>query len=194
MSVKKLTLDFLNLILNAQNPEKKIYTTSIFQSKVIKKRYEWDCMATAIYLGEIEIMTILKDKGIEIGKNPAHLEAAILSYRSEIAKEILDEIEDNNEIALNLATFTAIKEEVLPYDEVVFYILKTLQKYYPNILKERYLIDEVNEDNFEEVLAIIGKKRGCIISGGEVDYDKVSNLIIKDLREGRIGKVTFDEV
>ena len=101
---------------------------------------------------------------------------------------------DNAEIALNLATFTAIKEEVLPYDEVVFYILKTLQKYYPTLLKERYLIEEVNEDNFEEVLTIIGKKRGCLVKGGSVDFDKVYTVILNDIKLGSIKNLTFDRI
>ena len=101
---------------------------------------------------------------------------------------------DNASIALNLATFTAIKEEVLPYDEVVFYILKTLQKYYPTLLKERYLIEEVNEDNFEEVLTIIGKKRGCLVKGGSVDFDKVYTVILNDIKLGSIKNLTFDRI
>ena len=40
---------------------------------------------------------------------------------------------------------------------------------------------------------IIGRKRGCIMRGNEVDYDKVSALIVRDLKEGYLGKVTFDD-
>ena len=101
---------------------------------------------------------------------------------------------DNQEVAFNLATFTAIKEEILPYDEVVFYILKSLQKYYPDILKERYSIEEVNEDNFEEVLTIIGKKRGCLVKGGQVDFTKVYTVILNDIKLGSIKNITFDKV
>ena len=55
--------------------------------------YEWDCMATAIYFGNKEIIKILEEKGIEKG-NPSHLEAAIFSYRYIIAKEIIKEMND----------------------------------------------------------------------------------------------------
>ena len=65
---------------------------------------------------------------------------------------------------------------------------------YPETLIERYGLDDFDYDDVVPSYEKIGKKRGCIISGGDVDYDKVSNLIIKDLREGRLGKVTFDEV
>lgn len=99
---------------------------------------------------------------------------------------------DNNLVALNLASLTAIKEEILPIDEVVFYILNTLEKYYPNKLKERYDIEHIDEENYEEILEIIGKKRGCIIRGGCVDYDKVYSVIMNDIKEGLIKEITFD--
>ena len=79
-------------------------------------RYKWDCMATAIYFGNKEIMKILEDKGIEKGKNLQHIEAAILSYRNTIAEEIINEIfeknESNKEIINNIlkkALFTSSK-------------------------------------------------------------------------------------
>lgn len=98
---------------------------------------------------------------------------------------------DNDEIALNLASMTAIKEEILPIDEVAIYILKMLSKYYPNSLKKRYGIDEVDEDVIKS-LDLIGKKRGALLKGGDIDYKKVYNLIMKDLSNGAFGHVTFD--
>ena len=101
---------------------------------------------------------------------------------------------ENQEQALNLASFSAIKEEILPIGDVAVYILDKMFKCYKDNLKERFTIDEFDIDDVIPTYDIIGKKRGCIISGGEIDYDKVSNIIIKDLREGKLGKVTFDEV
>ena len=96
-------------------------------------------------------------------------------------------------VAYNLASLTAIKEEILPIEKVVCYIIETLHKYYPNILLERYNVKELDED-FIEVFDTIGKKRGCLIKGGEVDYDRVCNIIINDLKEGYIKGITFDRV
>lgn len=95
--------------------------------------------------------------------------------------------------ALNLAALTAIKEETLPLFDVACYILLTLEKYYPNILKDRYNLDHLDEDI---VLSIeeIGKKRGCLIKGGNIDYDKVVSLIIGDVKNGYIKGVTFDRM
>ncbi len=99
---------------------------------------------------------------------------------------------DQNE-ALNLAALTAIKEETLPLFDVACHILITLEKYYPNILKVRYGLDSLDEDI---VLSIeeIGRKRGCLIRGGDIDYDKVVSLIIGDVKNGYIKGVTFDRI
>ena len=101
---------------------------------------------------------------------------------------------DNEVQAFNLASFSAIKEEILPTGKVAVYILDTLNKKYKQSLIDRYNLYDFDYDDVIPSYEKIGRKRGCIISGGEVDYDKVSNLIIKDLREGKLGKVTFDEV
>ena len=93
--------------------------------------------------------------------------------------------------AFNLATFTAIREEILPLFEVVQYILKTLERYYPEILKERYGL-EILDDDVVNDLEFIGKKRGCLLKGGEIDYDKAMLLIINDIKNGYIKGITFD--
>lgn len=98
---------------------------------------------------------------------------------------------EEREVALNLASLTAIKEEILPLDEVVCYILETLGKYYPEVLKERYAIDELPED-FIEAIDMIGRKRGCMMRGGIVDEEKVFNIVLQDIKEGYIKGITFD--
>ncbi len=95
--------------------------------------------------------------------------------------------------ALNLAALTAIKEETLPLFDVACHILITLEKYYPNILKERYNLDYLDEDIVTSIEEI-GKKRGCLIKGGNIDYDKVISLIIGDVKNGYIKGVTFDRI
>lgn len=100
---------------------------------------------------------------------------------------------DNRIQGLNLACFSAIKEEILPLDEVACYILKYMFENYRQNLKERYGITTLPEDDYSDTYEIIGRKRGCIVRGNEVDYDKVSSIIVKDLTEGYLGKVTFDD-
>ena len=97
---------------------------------------------------------------------------------------------DNQEVAYNLASLTSIKEEILNIDDIAIYIINTLYKYYPTILKEKYGVDNI--DDITLVLEIIGRKRGCLMKGNIVDYEKVYTIIINDLKEGKTGKVTFD--
>lgn len=99
---------------------------------------------------------------------------------------------DDEKVALNLAAMTAIREEILPIDDVTVYILKTIYKYYPNALKERYGIEEVDSNDIISTLDAVGKRRGAILKGGYVDYKKVYNIVMRDLADGSLGPVTFD--
>ena len=99
---------------------------------------------------------------------------------------------DDYDTSYNLASITAIKEGILPIDKVVIQKKKKLNDYYPNILKERYKIDKVDFDEITNTLDEIGKKRGCLIKGGEIDYDKVYSIILNDIKNGVIKGITFD--
>ena len=92
-----------------------------------------------------------------------------------------------------LASFSSIKEEVARPIDVAVYILRKLEELYPDLLKERYGIDSLT-DTLEEEFEVIGRLRGALQRGGVADYLKVATIIIKDLQEGRIGKVTFDRL
>lgn len=102
---------------------------------------------------------------------------------------------DNADIGLNLASTTAIKEEILDLEEVSIYIIKKMLKEYPDNIKQRYnLSSEINsETEIVSVLDKIGAKIGAI-RNNKTDYDKVYATIIKDLREGYLGKITFDNI
>ena len=89
------------------------------------KRYEWDCMATAIYYGEVEIMTILEEKGIEKGNKPSHIEAALLSYRNSIAKTIINNMKEEkkeneyDENILKIGLFASNKSNNIKGTEIL---------------------------------------------------------------------------
>jgi len=100
---------------------------------------------------------------------------------------------ENQDNAKVLAAFSSIKEEILNLDDIACFILKRLFELYPDKLKERYGIESLDED-FVEAYELIGRRRGALSRGGIVDYDKVSDLIIKDLKNGYFGKVTFDRI
>ena len=99
---------------------------------------------------------------------------------------------DEEAVALNLASCSAIKEEILNSMDISIHILNKLDKYYNSKLKERYGIDSVNKEDYNETFDLIGRKRGCLLKGGIVDYDKVYSLIIKDIKDSNIKEITFD--
>ncbi len=112
----------------------------------------------------------------------------------------------NQEIAMNLAYAGTIKDDVLQTEEIGFGLLKTLITNYMQNLLERYKLtqEQINEimqnDNLQEnekvleVMNLIGKKRGAIISGGEINIEKVANILIDDFRNGKLGKITLEVV
>ena len=100
---------------------------------------------------------------------------------------------EDQEKAHVLASLSSIKEEILNTDQVACFILKKLYELYPEKLYERYGISELDED-YIEAYELIGKKRGALSKGGIVDYEKVSNIIIKDLKSNYFGKITFDRI
>lgn len=98
---------------------------------------------------------------------------------------------DEDNVALNLASMMAIKDDILPIDEVTIYILKYMFKYYPASLTKRYGITKIDDD-IVNTLDEIGRRRGAILKGGYIDYKKVYNLIMRDLTDGSLGQVTLD--
>ena len=100
----------------------------------------------------------------------------------------------DEEGALNLASFTAIPRDILPVDKVAIHILSKLDKYYPDILKSRYNLDSLDMDDLITVYETIGRKIGTVISGGEIDYDRVSKTILEDIKNERVKNITFDRI
>ena len=92
-----------------------------------------------------------------------------------------------------LAALSSIKEDILNNDDIACFILKKLYELYPEKLNERYGITELDED-FIETYDMIAAKRGALSRGGVADYEKVSNIIIRDLKNGYFGPITFDRL
>lgn len=100
---------------------------------------------------------------------------------------------ENQEDAHILAAFSAIKEEILNIDAIACFIIRKLYELYPEKLKERYGIAELDED-LVEVYDAIATKRGALSKGGVADYEKVSNIIIRDLKNNYFGNITLDRL
>ena len=100
---------------------------------------------------------------------------------------------EDQEQAHILASLSSIKEEILNNDQIATFILRKMYELYPESLKKRYGIEELDEDLIE-AYDLIGKKRGALSRGGVTDYDRVSEIIIRDLRNGYLGNITLDRL
>lgn len=100
---------------------------------------------------------------------------------------------ENQEDAHILAAFSAIKEEILNIDAIACFIIRKLYELYPEKLEERYGITELDEDLIE-VYDAIAARRGALSRGGVADYEKVSNIIIRDLKNGYFGEITLERL
>ncbi len=99
---------------------------------------------------------------------------------------------EDKEVACNLAAFSAIKTEILDVNEVGCHILNKLNRYYPSILQARYGLMPTNMDiNYEEWYGLIAKNIGAM-RGNEVDFERVSNRLINDIKDGYVKGVSFD--
>ncbi|KGP92842.1 GTPase [Pontibacillus chungwhensis BH030062] len=94
-------------------------------------------------------------------------------------------------VGYRLATIGTIKDNILPIPDVAAFFIRFLQEHYPSLLQERYGVTADVED-MGEVFDHIGTKRGCLESGGNINYDKVAEVIIRDLRSAKIGRVTLE--
>ena len=112
---------------------------------------------------------------------------------------------ESEEVALNLAFTGTIKDDILPKVEVAYRLLKYLIENYLSNVLERYklskeeveeTLNQESEENIRiyEVMCLIGKKRGCIVSGGNVDDEKTANIILDDFRNCKLGKITLEKV
>lgn len=100
---------------------------------------------------------------------------------------------DNAITARHLAYIGTIKDEILDVEELALSLLEELVLKYKKNVYERYKIDEnFTYEMTVELMEEIGRKRGCLVRGGEVDYTKVANIILDDFRTGKIGLITLE--
>lgn len=94
-------------------------------------------------------------------------------------------------VGLRLAVLGTIKDQLISLQDITVFIIKYFQENYPVLLEERFNIDREMND-MVEIFEAIGKKRGCLESGGTVNFDKVAEVVIQDLRTGRLGPITLE--
>jgi ribosome biogenesis GTPase A len=98
---------------------------------------------------------------------------------------------EDQEVGLKLALTGAIKDTILNLHEVSLYGLRFLEKEYPERLKSRYNLDVIPQETLE-LFDAVGKFRGCLASGGFIDYDKTAELVVREIRSEKMGPLTFE--
>ena len=97
---------------------------------------------------------------------------------------------DNQKKAINLALLGAIREDILPKSDLVEALLKILKEKYPDGLKERFGVEEISTQ--EDIIKTISSKRGVITNKGEIDVAKCENLLLKEFKDGLLGRMTLE--
>ncbi|MFA1713069.1 ribosome biogenesis GTPase YlqF [Peribacillus frigoritolerans] len=98
---------------------------------------------------------------------------------------------EDQEVGLKLALTGAIKDTILNLHEVSLYGLRFLEKEYPERLKSRYSLGVIPQETLE-LFDAVGKFRGCLASGGFIDYDKTAELVVREIRSEKMGPLTFE--
>lgn len=111
---------------------------------------------------------------------------------------------ESEEVALNLSFTGTIKEEILDRLEVAYHLVKFLLENHKQLLIEKYkltneYVDKVlnrdlpENENIYEIMLEMGRKRGCLISGGNVDEEKIAKIILDEFKNGKLGKITIEK-
>lgn len=100
---------------------------------------------------------------------------------------------EDQQVAVNLAYTGAIRDEIMEVELLAYSLLEYLRDNYPQSLCERYNLDNISFLKGHELLELIGKKRGCIISGGEIDTERAANILLDEFRGCKIGKITLEK-
>jgi len=98
---------------------------------------------------------------------------------------------ENSHSGYRLAITGAIKDTAMSYDDIAFYAVEFLLKNYPQQLIERYHLEQLPESEMH-FFETVGRQRGCLRSGGRVDLEKISKILINEFRSGEIGAITLE--
>jgi ribosome biogenesis GTPase A len=98
---------------------------------------------------------------------------------------------ENKLSGYRLAATGAIKDTAINHDDIACHVLEYLTQNYPYALKSRFQLESL-PFNAQELLALIGRKRGCLRTGGIVEMDKAAKIILSELRSGILGRITLE--
>ena len=99
---------------------------------------------------------------------------------------------EDQQVGLHLALIGSINDQILNKDELACELISLLEKDYPQVIKERFGIENVEEDRVK-VLEEIARSRACLMKGGELDLARASALLLDDFRAGKLGHISLEK-
>lgn len=99
---------------------------------------------------------------------------------------------EDPEVGMMLAYTGAVKEGVIDLEELACRLMELLHKFYPQVLLERYKVEAPGHTPGWQLLEMAGRKRGYLVSGGEVDSERMSKMLLDEFRSGKLGKFTLE--
>ncbi len=99
---------------------------------------------------------------------------------------------EDQSVAVRLAFTGAISDDILDIETLAMKLLSYLAENYPNSLTERYKIELSDEDTGLDLLEKVGKKRGMMISGGEINTERAAITVLDEFRSGKLGRITLE--
>lgn len=99
---------------------------------------------------------------------------------------------EDREVGLKLAFTGAVNDEIYDMENVAHLLLTALRRDHPERLQERFKFKEALPERTEELMAAIGRKRGCLLKGGRIDLEKVQHILLAEFRMGKFGKISLD--
>ncbi len=100
---------------------------------------------------------------------------------------------EDPKVGLNLAFCGSIKDEILDVATLALELIKVLQRDYPQLLQERYKLEGINEDALAN-MENIALKRGFILPGKRIDYERCGKTLLDEFRSGKIGNITLEQI
>lgn len=99
---------------------------------------------------------------------------------------------EDKKVGLKLAFTGAVNDEIYDMESVARLLLEILLRDYPERLQERFKFKQIMPQNVDELMEMIGRKRGCLLKGGRIDMEKVHHILLSEFRMGKFGKISLD--